>query len=133
MERDVRNMNMKIEEIFVKSFVLDTKQKRVLYLLNSKHKRMEFARNLDFYLDRKYFHKYNTGCYSDIYPVLIQLGAPDICYILSLKESIDGSELRLRDALYEDDILCYLSLLICIPNKLAFYADEDGHKYILKR
>ena len=60
-------------------------------------------------------------------------GAPDLCYVISNDDELDGRSMPLEAALagvYCGDMGAIIS---CIPGKLAYYEGEDpGERYILE-
>ena len=120
-----------IEESFVNTFVQKQRRERALFELGSESKRVRF-------LDRL-CHTY-AGVFDARYlrplpelghdpEVLIKrlrkLGAGSTCHVISFNEDIDGRELALEDAIRATLGFGFPSILICLPDSLAYFEAEQ--------
>lgn len=118
---EVVRMNKEIEEMIVKSFFNKNKQQRVLFELFSPQKRRDALWRLNHNYSvtlRKEFMtpipKSNLDR-QEIQKLLIEQGAGDICYVISINEEIDGKEMDLKTAI--DQVFSYgLSSIIYCKN-----------------
>jgi hypothetical protein len=78
-----------------------------------------------------------NSCADDIAELLKQHGAGKQCYAISFNEDIDGKDLPLLTALEHAVGYGFPSLIVCIPDKLAYFEAEQVYgpppRYILKR
>ena len=51
---------------------------------------------------------------------------------MSRYKSFDGIKMRLNDVFQNEDIYYNVDLIVCIPDKLVYYPDEDFNKFLLK-
>lgn len=125
------------EEKLISSFVLKEKQSRYLELLPSeKHRRKITSR----------FHQpddFNTELATQIPPsqqrpdavlaILKEAGAGEFCRILSDGSDIDGTQMRLADAIH-DHLYEEGTFFSCIPGELVLYSGEGINDiYVFKR
>lgn len=125
-------MDTELEKVFVRHFVITGRQERATFLLNSKKKRREFFGQIDSYLRKELFVQYRVAAYDEMYDILRKNGAPDTCYLMSRYKSFDGIKMRLNDVFQNEDIYYNVDLIVCIPNKLVYYPDENFNKFLLK-
>ncbi|MEW4265237.1 hypothetical protein Q0N30_16230 [Priestia megaterium] len=136
-------MNKDIEEIVVKSFFAKRIQERVMFELFSPKKRDKALHRLNHDYKRNLREQYMieiptpNSCASELANLLKKHGAGKQCYALSFNEDIDGKELPLLTALEHAVGYGFPSLIVCIPNKLAYFEAEQVYgpppRYILKR
>ncbi|GAB1792813.1 hypothetical protein [Priestia megaterium] len=136
-------MNKEIEEKVVKSFFAKRIQERVMFELFSSKKRDDALHRLNHTYTKTLKEEYMieipkpNSCADDIAKLLKQHGAGKQCYAISFNEDIDGKDLPLLTALEHAVGYGFPSLIVCIPNKLAYFEAEQvyGHppRYILKR
>ena len=130
------------EELFIKNFIVPRKRERYLEFLSNKKRREEITSNFDHCndLENKYKNQIpvNRQNAEDVYKILKEKKAPDICYIISYQDEIDGKEMILKKVLVEsifDTPFIYTGTFIsCIPGKLALYSSEGiNGRYILEK
>ena len=69
----------------------------------------------------------------DIYSILVSLGAPERCHVISENGSLDGKEMDLLLCLREV-VGCGMGTVIsCIPGRLGYFEGEVRERYILQR
>ena len=65
--------------------------------------------------------------------LLVNKGAPHLCYGISADRDIDNRELPLDDALAETVGMNMGTFISCIPGKLGYFEFEDiGERYIFE-
>jgi hypothetical protein len=116
------------EEKFISSFVLKEKRGRYFELLPSEKHRWKITSRFDHPDDL------NTDLATQIPPsqqrpdaVLIILkgaGAGEFCWIISDSPDIDGTQMRLADAIH-DHLYREGTFFSCVPGKLVLYSGED--------
>ncbi|PGZ80542.1 hypothetical protein COE55_06700 [Priestia megaterium] len=136
-------MNKEIEEKVVKSFFAKRIQERVMFELFSSKNRDDALHRLNHTYTKTLKEEYMieipkpNSCADDIAKLLKQHGAGKQCYAISFNEDIDGKDLPLLTALEHAVGYGFPSLIVCIPDKLAYFEAEQvyGHppRYILKR
>ncbi len=132
-----------IEIEFVKTFVLRKKRERSIYELKSKKKRKDFFSNLchryNEVIDSRFMTKIETpnSSSSDICQILRKEGAGKNCYLLSYFEELDGRRMPLSQALDDCVGIGMPSIVICSPEKLAYFEAEQEAgpppRFILKK
>lgn len=136
-------MDKQLEEIIVKSFFNKRLQDRVLFELTSTKKRKDaigrLSHNYMDVLNDKYMMeipKPNNNS-NEIVEFLKKYGAGNTCYVISYYGDIDGKHLPLSYALEKAVGFGMPSLILCIPNKLAYLECEQVYgsppRYILKK
>jgi hypothetical protein len=125
------------EEAVVKSFIEPSRQERFLGFLAAPKKRRKFTDELahrrDRFLNSKFLKSIPPSQTNptSLYALLKQLGAPDICWVIS-EGDLDGQEVELITALREI-VGCGMGTIIsCVPGRLAYFESED-ERYILQR
>ena len=63
---------------------------------------------------------------ADVLHSLRAAGAPDSCHLISENERLDGSDLPLADAVAAAAGYDFVSILCCVPGRLAFYYAESA-------
>lgn len=121
-------MNDNIEELIVKNFFIKQKRERGIYELSSSKKRRNFIWKLsqDIIMNTK-THRIsnNLSSYKDIEKILLNIGAPKECYVMSINQEIDGQILPLNLALSKI-IGLGPALISCIHGKLAYLECEQS-------
>jgi hypothetical protein len=114
-----------IEEIaFIDAFIVSEKRDRLKELLSKGKRRMKMLQDL------AHFHHFDHRWYKpvthteNLESVLRQKGAPSICHVISEDAGIDGKTLALSEALNSIVGHGMGTILICIPDKLAYYEGE---------
>lgn len=136
-------MNKELEEKVVKSFFTKRIQERVMFELFSSKKRDDALHRLNHTYTKTLKEEYMieipkpNSCADDIAKLLKQHGAGKQCYAISFNEDIDGKDLPLLTALEHAVGYGFPSLIVCIPDKLAYFEAEQVSgpppRYILKR
>ena len=121
-------MNKDIEELIVKSFFIKQKRERGIYEFSSSKKRRSFIWKLskDIMIDTK-IHKVSNRltAYIDIEEILLNMGAPKDCYVMSIDNEIDGQVLSLNLALSKT-IGFGPAFISCVHGKLAYLECEQS-------
>jgi len=136
-------MDTEIEKIIIKSFFLKRYHERILFELSSYKRRRDalfrLSHNYNSILNPKYMieiPKPNSD-YNDIEKMLRNLGGEDLCYVISLEDSIDGQVMPLRNALQNAVGYGLPSIVSSIPGKLAYFEAEQTAgappRFILKK
>lgn len=127
-----------IERSFIKSFVLPERRSRYLSLLSARGGRDKIRRKFAHFsdLDPRFslFIPPNVQKPDKITHALTLRGAPERCYVWSDSSSLDGSTACLLTAL--SSVVGYApgTILLCIPDRLAYYeGEEKNQRYILSR
>jgi hypothetical protein len=124
------------ERSLVSAFFLPQRQERYLELLSNPKRRNDILREFSHFkhlhprfivpIMRRFQHA------RDILAILIEKGAPDICYGFSEWNEVDGKLLPLRDALRIVVGSGMGTFLCCLAGKLAYFESED-ERCILER
>jgi hypothetical protein len=120
-----------IEKIFVETFVVKNKRDRSLFELNSKKKRKDFFSKLchryDQIIDSRYTTKLPSPNSSSehIHQILKKYGAGKDCYLLSYFKDLDRKTMLLSEALEQRVGRGMPNIVICNPNKLAYFEAEQ--------
>ncbi len=119
-------------------FFIPTKRERYAEMIGHPKKRPKFLRELAHFksLDPRYLVAMPP---KKLFPekiaaVLIEKGAPELCWITSEDSNLDGREMLLLEALKEIVGRQMGTLLTCIPGTLAYFEGEGmGDRWILER
>lgn len=66
--------------------------------------------------------------------MLHRLGAPEACHLISSADVLDGKTLPLLEALQRISSEGWGTLLLCLPDSLGYFYDEEGqNQWILKK
>jgi hypothetical protein len=136
-------MNKKeIEIAFVNTFVLKIKRERSIFELNSMKKRRDFFSKLchtyNQIIDSRFMTKIDTPNSNPkgILQMLINEGAGVDCYLLSYFDNLDRRRMPLSEALDKCVGIGMPSIVICNPEKLAYFEAEQEAgsppRYLLK-
>lgn len=136
-------MDKKCEEVVVKNFFIKNLHERVIYELSSSKKRKDALNRLCHDFKRTINEECmievpkNKSDYGEIVNVLKNLGTQDNCYAVSFNKEIDGKYLALTSALAGAVGFGMPSIILCIPNELAYFESEQEYgapaRYILKK
>ncbi|MGR6342452.1 hypothetical protein ACU5CE_32370 [Priestia megaterium] len=136
-------MDKEVEEKVVRSFFTKRIQDRVMFELFSAKKREDALHRLNHNYTKTLREEYMieipkpNSCADEIAKLLKQHGAGKECYSISWNKKIDGKKLSLLTALEDAVGYGFPSIVVCIPNKLAYFEAEQGYgpppRYILKR
>ena len=118
------------EEQLIKNFIVASKRERYLSMFESRRGRSKLIEG--FYhlrdLDVDLATKVPSGEQSTkrIFQILKNKAAPDICYVISTNDKLDGKEAMLLNVLEEIVGTCNDGTFVsCIPGKLGYYEGED--------
>ena len=117
---------------FVRAFITRHRQDRWLEFLASKDRRGRFLDRLNHCRD--FDDRFVTLVkLSDVELVsaLVKQGAPRSCYVLSDDDSLDAQEMLLADAVAGASSSGWGTIVICIPDRLAYYYDECGERRMI--
>ncbi|MEH7146771.1 hypothetical protein [Priestia megaterium] len=126
-------MNKDIEEIVVRTFFERRIQERVMFELFSPKKRDKALHRLNHDYKRNLREQYMieiptpNSCASELANLLKKHDAGKQCYALSFNKDIDEKKLPLLTALEHAVGYGFPSLIVCIPNKLAYFEAEQGY------
>ena len=126
------------ERQFVRVFVAANQKRRFLSLLANARGREKFVRKFlahNCQLDARYCTRVRSGAgASCVVNSLQELGAPNECFVISVRAEFDGRTMPLDEAL-ESLYACGMGTIIsCIPGRLGYYDAEDiGERYICHR
>ena len=121
----------KIEESFVNTFVLKNRRERSIFELNSESKRGRFlsrlCHNYVTVFDARYFCSLEElGADSTaLWSRLAGLGAGSHCQVISCNQEVDGKRVALKDAITATQGFGLPSILICVPDSLAYFEGEQ--------
>ena len=129
---------MSVEESLVSAFVVPERRRRYLGLLESKRGRDKFRGELAHF--RHFDPRFITTIPArqqtpnDVAAILRKLGAPNVCFVISEADHLDGTDLELGPALAKIVGQHYGTVLSCLPGSLAYYeSEEPGERFILRR
>jgi hypothetical protein len=119
---------------FAASFVAPEKKERWRELLDSKRGRAKLLQSLphnpDF--DQRFSKPVAALSSADALADLLRSkGSPDLVHIISESAALDGSELPLRAAVSKVFAGSMGSVIICIPDRLAWYEAEIHRESLL--
>jgi hypothetical protein len=125
------------EREFVKAFVPRERQERWLESLPNPKRRQkitsQLAHNAVFRSDRIVAIEPRQQHPKLIAELLTRNNAPELCYVISESEELDGREMRLIDALKAIVGYGMGSIVSCIPGRLAYYeAEGPKERFILQ-
>lgn len=126
--------NEHLEKLF-HTFVNKNRRGRYISLLEKKDGLETIAASLDhkFILDlnMKYAQRF-TGNSEALYQRLMELGAPQKCYIISAILGLHNQVLDLKEAVVSTFGQTTGTLISCLPGVLVYYEfDEENGRYIL--
>jgi len=126
------------EAAFVRAFVILAKQGRLLELLPNRKGRESILRTLYHFrdLDLRFARQITPSEQSPegIETLLLKLGAPHECYLVSDNRNLDARTMPLRSALEEIVGTGGGTLLSCIPGQLGYFEGEaKGDRWLLQR
>ena len=124
------------EEKFIQSFILKEKQDRLMSFAKNIKNRKKFSSSLvhSKNINGKYIQHIpsENQTASRIEMLLKQMGAPDICYVISEHTRMDKMQSDLSSILSQVVGSGMSSVICCIPGKLAYYEGEErGERYLL--
>jgi hypothetical protein len=115
-------------------FVEPASRHRMRHALKSDRARSKFNRQLAHFPHLDLRFAIRTGDKARLAGKLRKLGAPDLCYVMSESQDIDGRMATLEDAIRSTVEADGGSLISCIPGKLCAYVGEDPNSaWILQR
>jgi hypothetical protein len=124
------------EEHLIKAFFVRERQERYLLGLGNPKKRKKLTNEFCHFnkLDPRFIVNIQTSKQKpeDIYMQLAQLGAPEVCWVVSDDSLIDARRAELREILKEIVGRTFATFLCCIDGKLSYFENEEG-RWILHR
>jgi hypothetical protein len=115
-------------------FVEPASRHRMRHALKSDRARSKFNRQLAHFPHLDLRFAIRTGDKARLAGKLRKLGAPDLCYVMSESQDIDGRMATLEDAIRSTVEADGGSLISCIPGKLCAYVGENANSaWILQR
>ncbi|WP_066020162.1 MULTISPECIES: hypothetical protein [Clostridium] len=134
-------MDKEYEIDIVRAFFNKHCQERISYELASKNKRYNAIGRLchDFQevLKLNYMIKIECLDYKDVLKEMKYYGALKTCYVISYNKIVDGMCVKLDEALKNVVGYGMPSLVVCVPNKLAYFESEQLEgappRYILQK
>jgi hypothetical protein len=124
------------ERGIIRSFIIPVRQDRYLEVLAKPKRRENLTASLAHFkhLDMRHAvqippHQQHAG---EIFQLLKSKGAPETCYALSEDSGLDGRELSLSEALKDVVGRGMGTFLSRLPERLAYFEDED-QRWILER
>lgn len=133
-------MDRNIEDIFLNNFIDKRIRDRIRFELNKEEKRIyaisRFChRTEDIIIKSNILTSNKKLKYEEILKLLRKYGAQKNCYVISSDSEIDGKTMTLDEALDTCHGLGMPSIIICIPDHLAYIECEQeqgpADKYIL--
>lgn len=122
------------EETLIKTFVLPHRRERWLLSLTDAKRRRAFLDRLNHCSDLDPNYAAQIAPSADAIELLKSHGAPSNCYVLSDAPKLDGREMSLQAAVSGVEAAGWGSIVVCIPEKLAyFYGECGGHRSLLRR
>ena len=115
---------MEVEDIFVNTFVVREKRSRYAQLLSKPKTRAKILDRLNHAFDYDRRLAFNMPNQSDIESHLRSKGAPTVCHVIADAHALDGKEVSLQDAVRELWGHGFGYILVCLPDRLAFYQPE---------
>jgi len=126
-------MDRECEEKIVRTFFVKRLQSRVMFELSSSHKRIDALGRLCHVSEKTLINKYmieipnyGSDCVG-IVRLLKEYGADKLSYCISLNCDIDGKYLPITVAIENSVNFGLSSLISCIPNKLAYFQEEQSY------
>ena len=117
------------EQQLVRSFLLPQRQERYLELLFNARRRRDVTSQLAHFkhLDMRWVVKLppSVRLSSQLFQVLKEKGAPDVCWAISEDDDLDGKYLLLKEALNTIVGRGIGTFLSCLPGRLIYFEDED--------
>ena len=129
---------MQADQSFLHAFVVPAKRQRYIELLASKRGRERILSTLDHFrdLDPRFCHRVPPSQHSHggLLQILIGLGAPSACHVMSSDSNLDDREMGLSEALAEVIGRGMGTFISCLPGKLAYFEGEErNERYICHR
>jgi hypothetical protein len=118
-------------EVFVNTFVQKNRRERAIFELASKSKRGKFLARLCHkftgVLDPNYLRPLTELGFdpAGLLKHLRKLGAGGTCHVISCNDAVDGKQIPLEDAIHATVGFGLPSILICVPDSLAYFESEQ--------
>ncbi len=128
--------DIEIEQSLVGAFVVPQKRARYSTLLESRKGRDKFRRSPAHFSDwdARFVIRIDDHTAQAIEKLLLNMGAPPICYITSENDRDDTARMDLLEALTACVGCGFGTVISCIPGQLAFYEGEGpGVRHLLTR
>jgi hypothetical protein len=118
------------EEKLVRSFIIPARQDRYLELLAKPKRRKDITGTFCHFkhIDMRYAAPIppRFRLAAGVLQLLKSKGAPELCCALSESDELDGKQISLADALNFIVGRGIGTFLSCVPEKLAYFEDEDN-------
>lgn len=126
------------EDVFVNTFVEPSKRARYSSLLRSKKGRAKILDALNHWADAdgRFLKRISASAQNsaEIGRLLRAKQSPEAVHVISANPRIDSQVLPLTEALDATIAMGYGTVLVCIPERLAYFeSEEPGERYILER
>lgn len=126
------------ELLFISIFLRKEKRDRWKDFLPSPKNRIKVVQTLDHFrdLDERYLSEIpkEEQTPERLYRRLRDLGAPEQCHLISSARELDGKTLPLIEALQRIAEAGCGTMMICVPDRLGYFHDEDErHQWILEK
>lgn len=122
------------EAATIRAFVSRNRQTRWLEALASPTKRAKFLDRLNHCRDFDDRFATELESNADVVAMLLALGAPPTCRVISDTQELDGREMPVVEAVSAAAESGWGTLICCLPGRLAFFYGERGeHRMVLRR
>ncbi len=110
----------------IAAFIAPQKRERWSCLLGNPRRRRAFLDGLNHLrdLDPRRAQPIRSG--TDLVQLLREHGSPEMVYLISAVDELDGQTLPLSEAIGLIEYHCWGTIVSCIPGQLAYYYDENG-------
>lgn len=122
---------MAVEDVFVNMFVVREKRARYAQLLTNARRRTKILDRLNHAFDYDRRFASTVPKHVDIDSFLRAKGAPDTCHVIADSHALDGKDVSLQVALSELWGHGFGYVLICLPERLAYYQPEAPSEPVL--
>lgn len=112
------------EEATLRTFVVAAKRDRLLTLFGSPKRRKQARDSLNHFADWDARFAQPLDSSADVLALLRKAGAPSECHVMSDSSELDGRDMPLDEAVSACEAYSFVSVLCCVPGKLAFFFDE---------
>lgn len=119
------------EEATIRAFISRERRTRWLEALASPTKRSKFLDRLNHCRD--FDDRFATSLESnaDGIAMLISLGAPPTCHVISDTQKLDGREMPVAEAVSAAEAHGWGTLVCCLPGRLAYFYGERGERRLI--
>lgn len=118
-----------VQEAIIHTFIKPNRRARWLSTIRKGNRRYRDRLNHCPDLDARFVRWLPSN--ADVVSLLLSLGAPEECFIMSSVEEQSGKCLKLADAVQQLTYRGTAAIISCIPGRLAYYYDELGKRRAL--